>query len=101
MVELYLAVFLGSLIYLGFQLNGVYPKPEFEWKIFRKTNIVAFALNILIGFTLVFIREALVLIYPITLVSALILGFSGQAIFKKLTSAADKNIPTKLGLKGK
>jgi len=97
-MTLYIAVFLGALIYVGFQLNGVYTKPDFYWSIFFKTNIVAAVLNLIIGFALVFIREELINIYPITLVSALILGFSGQAIFKKLANAADKKVPTKIGL---
>ena len=97
-MTLYIAVLLGALIYVGFQLNGVYMKPDFSWKIFYRTNIVAAVLNLLIGFALVFIREELINIYPITLVSALILGFAGQAIWKKLANAADKDVSTKIGL---
>jgi len=94
----YIAVLLGALIYAGFQLNGVFVKPDFSWKVFYKTNVVATGLNLIIGFALVFIKEELINIYPITLVSALILGFAGQGIFKKITDAGDKTKPTKIGL---
>ena len=98
-MQFYLAVLLGCLIYIGFQLNGVLVNPEFKWSIFIKTNVIPIALNLLIGFVLVYIRSDLVNIYPMTMLTAMFLGFSGQGIFKKLQNAFDKNTDTYIGVK--
>ena len=97
---MYLAVFLGCLIYVLLQLNGVFALPEFKWTVFVKTNIVQTILNLVIGCSLVFVKDDLVNIYPITFFSALMLGISGQALIKKLSDAFDKNLPTVIGKNG-
>lgn len=94
---LYLAVLLGCIIYLGLQLNGVYTLPEFEWKIFLKTNWIPTVLNLIVGCALVLIKDEIMNIYPITLLSALLLGITGQAVIKKLTNAFDAKINTFIG----
>jgi hypothetical protein len=97
-MELYIAVLLGSLIYLLLQLNLVFSLAEFRWRIFIKTNIVPFVLNIVIGFTCVIAREDLVNIYPITFISSVILGGYGQAIWKKISFMWDKKTRTSIGV---
>lgn len=97
-MQFYIAVFIGAFIYILIQLNGRFSKPDFEWKIFFKTNLIPTILNLVIGWALVFIRAELVLLYPITLLSALILGVSGQLIFKKMTDMFDKNATTTFGM---
>jgi hypothetical protein len=94
MINFYLAVVIGIVIYILIQLNGIYNCPGFKWKIFFKTNWVTTLLNLIIGWGLVFIRADLVNIYPITLVSALILGLNGQLLIKKLSNVFDKSLDT-------
>jgi hypothetical protein len=94
----YLAVLAGSFIYLLLQLNGVYNNTGFAWSTFLKTNWIPTVLNLVIGCVLVAIRTDLVNIYPITLVSALMLGLGGQALIKKLSNAFDSKIDTVVGL---
>ena len=94
----YVAVLLGALIYILIQLNGRLAKPDFEWSIFLKTNVVPTVINILVGFALVLGKDELINIFPITFLTALLLGLGGQNVIKKLADSLDKKIPTKLGL---
>lgn len=96
----YVAVLLGCVIYLGLQLNSAYVLPDFKWGIFFKTNWIPTVLNLLVGCALVFIKVEIMNIYPITLLSALILGITGQAVIKKLTNMFDSKINTKIGING-
>jgi len=93
-MEYYLAVFAGCLIYVLLQLNQIFNNPEFSWKFYFKTNIVPTVLNLVIGCVLVFAREDLVTIYPITFISAMMLGISGQALIKKLSNIFDSKVNT-------
>ena len=95
---LYVAVFLGCLIYILIQLNGRLVKPDFQWSIFIKTNVVPTVINLIVGFTLVLGRNDLVDIFPITFLTALLLGLSGQTVIKKLSDAFNNKIPTKIGM---
>jgi hypothetical protein len=97
-MEMYIAVLLGSAIYLLLQLNTIFNNPEFKWRIFLRGNIIAFVLNIASGCALVWLREDLTTIYPITPVSAFFLGVSGQAIFKKISGIFDKKVDTYVGI---
>lgn len=94
----YLAVGLGCLIYLLLQLNAALAAADFSWKTFLRFNGVATILNLVIGCTLVTAKADLVNIYPITFVSSVILGVSGQALFKKISGIFDKKVDTAVGL---
>lgn len=96
----YVAVLLGSIIFMGLQLNSVYTLPDFQWKVFIKTNWIPTVLNLIVGCSLVFIKDEIMNIYPITLLSALILGITGQAVIKKLTNAFDSKVDTIIGRNG-
>lgn len=93
----YIAVLIGAVLYLLFQLNGVLNMPDFKWKTFVKTNIVVFTINIIFGFALVYAKD-LQDLYPITFVSAIVLGLSGQVIIKKLSNISDKDKDTFVNL---
>ena len=93
----YLAVLIGAILYLLFQLNGVLNLTDFKWKIFIKTNIVVFVINILFGCLLVFGKDVQD-VYPITFVSAIMLGLSGQVVIKKLSDVSDKSKDTFVNL---
>jgi hypothetical protein len=93
----YFYVILGCLLYVGFQLNSAFTLPDFKWGYFYKTNIIPVCLNLVIGFILVSIRAELTNIYPITFLTAILLGLSGQVIFKKIQDAVDPEKQTYLG----
>lgn len=97
-MELYLCVFAGSVLYLLLQLNNVYLLPEFSWKIWFRTNSVPTVINLIVGFILVWQRDAMEIIFPITPISAIMLGTSGQAVWKKLANIFDKKIDTVVNL---
>ena len=94
----YFAVFLGCLIYLLLQLNGVYNHPDFKWSVYVRGNWIPTVLNLLIGFGLVLAKNDLVNIYPITFVSAMMLGISGPALIKKLSAVFDSKVDTIVSL---
>jgi hypothetical protein len=93
-MDFYFAVLGGCLIYLLLQLNGIYNHPDFTWKIYLRANWIPTVLNLVIGCILVSIRADLVNIYPITLVSSLMLGIGGQALIKKLSNVFDSKVDT-------
>ena len=97
-MELYIAVLLGSLIFLLFQLNEVFKKDDFSWKSFYKENLIATILNLVIGWTLVWAKDDIIAIYPITLISSVVLGSMGQAIWDKITGVFNVDRPTKIGI---
>ena len=97
-MENYLAVLAGCLIYVLLQLNGIYASPDFKWGIFFRTNWIVVFLNLIIGFTLVYAKDELINIYPITFVSALMLGIGGQALIKKFSNVFDNKVNTVVGL---
>jgi hypothetical protein len=97
-MELYVAVLAGCLIYVLLQLNSVFTKPEFHWPQFFRENWIPTVLNLVIGCVLVYIKDDLVTIYPITLMSALMLGIGGQALIKKLSNIFDSKVNTIVGL---
>jgi hypothetical protein len=94
----YLAVIAGTFVYLLLQLNSVFNLPDFVWKTFFKTNIIPTTINLVIGCVLVAIRADLTNIYPITLVSALMLGLGGQALIKKLSVVFDSKVDSVVSL---
>jgi hypothetical protein len=97
-MQFYIAVLIGSLVYLLLQLNSVFTLPGFSWKVFFKTNVIPTVLNLVLGCVLVWVRADITNLYPITLLSAFILGVSGQAIFKKISNAVDAKINTVVGI---
>ena len=94
----YLAVLVGCAIYILLQLNGVYNHPDFKFKTFLRGNWIPTLINLVVGFTLVYAKEDLIAIYPITFVSALMLGVSGQALLKKLSAIFDSKVDTIINL---
>lgn len=97
-MELYIAVLAGCLIYVLLQLNQNLNNPEFSWKIYFKTNVIPTALNLIIGCILVYAKDDLTTIYPITFVSAMMLGVSGQALIKKLSNIFDSKVNTLINI---
>lgn len=94
----YLAVIAGCFIYVLLQLNGVYNLPDFKVKTFVNTNWIPTLLNLIIGCVLVYAKDDLVSIYPITFVSAMMLGLGGQALIKKLSNVFNSKVDTVVSL---
>lgn len=93
-----LGVVLGAVIMLLLELNKGIAKRDFSWSWFLKINSIPFAINIIIGFAFIIAKDDLMSIYPMTTFSSIMLGLSGQAIFKKVTAIFDQNTETKLGI---
>ena len=94
----YAGLLLGSVIYMLMQLNEVFHLKIFRWRIFIRTNIIAFISNITVGIFFIIGRDELISVYPITFISSGILGVAGQHLFKKITTAFDKSKTTVLGI---
>ena len=97
-MEFFLAVVVGALINLLFGLNESFGKPEFKWVRFLKENSIATVLNLVCGAVIVWFRDDLAAVLPITKLTALFLGSSGQFVFKKLAKVFDKNVDTYVGI---
>lgn len=97
-MENYFAVLAGCLIYILLQLNGVYNHPDFLFKTFLRANWIPTILNLVIGFVIVYAKNDLATIYPITFLSSMMLGISGQALIKKLSAIFDNKVDTIVSL---
>jgi hypothetical protein len=89
-MKYYIAVLIGCFIYMLFQLNSAYKLTDFSWKKFIRTNWIPAVINITVGFVLIWTKDELVE----TLRGALIIGFSGQVLFKKIADVFDKSKDT-------
>ena len=96
-MEYYILLFVGAVIYLLLGLNEVFKKPEFRWVIFVKNNIIPLILNIVCGGVLIYLRYKISDILPITELTAIFLGLSGQVLFKKVGKAFNTDIETMIG----
>jgi len=94
----YFAVLAGCIIYILLQLNGVYNLPDFDIKKFIRTNWIPTLLNLVVGCVLVYAKADLINIYPITFVSAMMLGLGGQALIKKLSNVFSSKVDTVVSL---
>jgi O-antigen/teichoic acid export membrane protein len=94
---LYVAVIAGAVIALLFGLNEALAKSEFKTAVFLRQNLGSTLLNIICGCVLVFAKEDITTIYPITFISAVLLGMSGQFVFKKVAKIFDNSSETLLG----
>jgi hypothetical protein len=96
-VILYIAVVAGAVIALLFGLNEALAKSEFKTAIFFRQNLGSTLLNIICGCVLVFAKEEINSIYPLTFISSLLLGMSGQFVFKKVAKIFDNSSETLVG----
>ena len=83
-MEFYIALLLGTLIYLGISYIKIYKSPKFSIMAFAKFNLPVVILNLLIGVCLVWVKDDMVQVYPITKLSCIIIGCTGQAVWSKL-----------------
>ena len=97
-MELYLAILAGAIINLLFGLNEALMMTEFKFIIFFRQNLSSTLLNIICGCVLVYARDDIITIYPITFISAVLLGISGQFVFKKMAKIFDSNFETFIGI---
>ena len=96
-----LGVFIGAIIWMLLSLNKVYHKTDFLWSKFILTNWLPFLINFICGLTILWFGEEIKEILPLTKVNTVIIGFSGQALFKKIVGIFDKNIETNIGINKK
>jgi len=107
---LYLSMILGILIVWLGKLNKVWLKPEFEWSIFFKTNIISLILAIIAGLVLVINQaelieaiKTIVPIFPFTVggLFSAVLGAGGVTLFQFLVDIANPDKNTVIGLNNK
>jgi len=94
----FIAVFIGCVLYILLQLNGVYNLPDFKWSVFLKTNWIPTLINLLVGFGCVIGKDEIASFYSITFISSLMLGIGGQAFIKKLSNVFDSKVNTVVSL---
>jgi len=93
----YIAVICGAVIALLFGLNEALAKSEFKSMTFFRQNLGSTLLNVICGCVLVFAKDEIHDIYPLTFISSTILGMSGQFVFKKVAKIFDNNSDTLIG----
>ena len=94
----YIAVIVGAMIALLFGLNEALVKPEYKTRIFLQQNLGSTLLNIICGCVLVFAKDDIHDVYPLTFMSSVILGMSGQFTFKKIAKIFDSQEDTLVGV---
>ncbi|HUX56267.1 MAG TPA: hypothetical protein VMV77_04790 [Bacteroidales bacterium] len=98
---LYFAVIAGAFLSLLFGLNEGLAKQDFKVSIFFRQNLISTLLNIVCGCILVMVKDEIINVISINTITALVLGMSGQFVFKKITKVFDPQSPTLLGAKKK
>lgn len=93
-LDSYIAVTIGCFLYILFQLNSVFTKEDFKWSIFCKTNIIPILINLTVGASLAWIQDDMMS----TLKGAMITGFAGQALWKKITDIFDSDKKTVINI---
>lgn len=93
-----IGVVLGAIIWILFELNKGLKKSDFFYKKFVKLNIIPFVTNIVCGLVIIWAKEDMEKYFVVTKFSSVILGVSGQGIFKKLFGIFDKDIETYIGI---
>ena len=94
----YVAILIGALIALLLGWNEGLAKPDYKFAIFLKQNIGSTLLNILCGGVLVYAKDEISSIYTITFISSVVLGMSGQLLFKKVAKVFNPEEPTQVGV---
>jgi len=93
-MKFYFAVFAGCILYLLLQLNDVYNLPDFKWRLFFRTNWVPTLINLVVGSIMIYAKEEITTLYPITFMSSIVLGAGGQAIWKKVSHIFSSRVDT-------
>ena len=94
----YIGILIGAAISLLLGFNEALAKPDYKFSIFIKQNIGSTLLNILCGGVLVFAKDEISSIYTITFISSVVLGMSGQLLFKKVAKVFNPEDPTAIGV---
>lgn len=93
-----LGVVLGAVIWLLFEFNKALMLKDFSFKIFIKLNWVPAVTNLICGLVVIWAKDDITDYFVLTRFSSIILGMTGQGLFKKLVSIFDKNIETQIGV---
>lgn len=93
-----IGIVLGASIWLLLELNKTKSNPDFSWSEFIRRNGLPFITNISLGLTILWFKDDIKDIFPITKAYSVVIGLSGQAIFKKLIGIFDRNIETYIGI---
>jgi len=97
----YVAILIGAVIALLLGFNEALAKPDYKFTIFLKQNIGSTLLNILCGGVLVYAKDEIASIYTITFISSVVLGMSGQLLFKKVAKVFNPEEGTMIGINDK
>jgi len=97
----YVAILIGAAISLLLGFNEALTKPDYKFSIFFKQNIGSTLLNIICGGVLVYAKEEIASIYTITFISSVVLGMSGQMLFKKVAKVFNPDNSTVVGINNK
>ena len=93
-----IGIILGSIIWLLFELNKTKSKQDFTYQKFVQLNYIPFLTNLICGLTILWFKDDIKDIMPITKIYSVIIGLSGQAMFKKIVGIFSKNIETHIGI---
>ena len=101
LTRLILFVFLGAIIHLLFKLKAVVRRKDFKWSVFVIKNLPGTLLTIILGITLVLLRDDIFEMFKIqiTNILAFFIGYTGDSTFKqimkKMQTTTEKKINEK------
>ncbi len=94
----FVAILIGAVVALLLKLNKAWNLPDFAWKSFVKLNGIPTLVNIILGLAAVYAQESLAVIFPVTFVSAIVLGAAGQYVWKSIFDAVSPGVSTAIGI---
>ncbi len=86
MAQLILFVILGSIVHLLFKLKAVVRRKDFKWSIFFTKNLPGTVLTIVLGFTMVLLKDDIFDMFKIQMTNmlAFFIGYTGDSFFKQI-----------------
>jgi len=97
--KLILFVILGAIIHLLFKLKAVVRRKDFTWTVFLTKNSPGTLLTIILGVTLVLLREDIFEMFKIqiTNILAFFIGYTGDSTFKQIMKKMQTTTEKKIG----
>lgn len=104
---LYFSMILGILLVILGKLNKVYPKPDFSWQVFVKTNLISTLMNLVAGLVLVINQAELIAVIKNVVPNspffagglfASICGITGVTILQFIVDLFNRDKKTALGI---
>ncbi len=95
---LYVFIILGALVHIGFKFKSAFAKSDFEFNLFVRKHLVGTILGIITGIICILLKDEIFVMFGILInkFTAVLIGYSGDSLFKKLIKKTKIDIEAKI-----